>query len=310
MREFRKLVGDTRITDQEVYAILKNPRIPIKWEEVEAMGEIIGQEQYERKVWIPRRLVRHLAAEGSRLEIASMLVMMARRMVNRFGRARVSARMIAILADAQEKHVRTALLSLQEKRLIQKNQQAERWSVNRWGSLYDFPEDLSIDPKATERPIRATPRRVPKVFANVTYATVMGLLAACTPLKAPLVQGQETPVVTTSMQKGADLINKDPSLQLEPQQLMPIVGAMAPPEPSEMARERRRLAAAARLLEIDQGPQGACYRNCWSNVHSAAAAAEALSLYGYQTYQSTIEKYPPHVPAQAPWNKRRQGWQK
>lgn len=233
MREFRGLVGGTRISDGEVLAILRNPKITVSEETLEAMAETLGQDTLDRPVWIPRRLVRHLAAHGSRLEIASALVLAIRRMVNRFGRARVSARMIADVAKAGEKHVVKALQSLQSKRLIIKNKQAERWSVNRWGSLYDFPADLGIDPFEDQKPVRALPRRrSSKGFSPARYGEVLQLLT----------------------QKGGDLINRDPSSLLEQQRSLSDRLQMAPPNP-EFELERRRLSLLAGKYRLDrQGP--------------------------------------------------------
>lgn len=221
--EFRALVGTTRITDSEVRALLKNPKINVTEETLEEMAKVVGQDRLDRPVWLPRRLVRYLAAHGSRLEIASALTLAIRRMVNRFGRARVSARMIAELVQAGEKHVRSALQSLASKRLLIKNRQAERWSVNRWGSLYDFPEDLAIDPLNEQKPLRAPPkRRTPKGFSPRSHGAVLLLLT----------------------QKGVDLINRDPSSLLEQQRSLGEALQMAPPN-AEFAAERERLGLLA-----------------------------------------------------------------
>jgi hypothetical protein len=219
MREFRGLVGDTRITDQEVRALLQNPKVNVTEETLEEMAKVVGQDRLDRPVWLPRRLVRYLAAHGSRLEIASALTLAIRRMVNRFGRARVSARMIAELVQAGEKHVRSALQSLASKHLLIKNRQAERWSVNRWGSLYDFPEDLAIDPLNEQKPLRAPPkRRTSRGFSPRSHGAVLLLLT----------------------QKGVDLINRDPSSLLEQQRSLAQPLQMAPPN-AEFAAERQRL---------------------------------------------------------------------
>jgi hypothetical protein len=231
MREFRGLVGDTRITDQEVRALLNNPKINVHEDVLESMAQAMGQDRLDRPVWIPRRLVRYLAAHGSRLEIAASLTLAARRMVNRFGRARVSARLIAELAGAQEKHARVALQSLQSKRLLIKNKQAERWSVNRWGSLYDFPEDLAIDPLNEQRPLRAPPkRRTSRGFSPRSHGAVLLLLT----------------------QKGVDLINPDPSSLLEQQESLAEPLQMAPPNP-EFQAERQRLGLLAGKFRFEQG---------------------------------------------------------
>lgn len=223
MREFRALVGDTRITDGEVRALLQNPKIPVSENTLEEMARVLGQDRLDRPVWIPRRLVRHLAKHGSRLEIAAALVLAIRRMVNRFGRARVSARMIAEVVQAGEKHVRSALQSLASKRLLIKNKQAERWSVNRWGSLYDFPEDLAIDPFDEKKPLREPPRRrSPKGFSPRSHGAVLLLLT----------------------QKGVDLINRDPSSLLEQQRSLGQPLQMAPPN-AEFAAKRQRLGLQA-----------------------------------------------------------------
>jgi hypothetical protein len=221
--EFRALVGTTRITDSEVRALLKNPKINVTEETLEEMAKVVGQDRLDRPVWLPRRLVRYLAAHGSRLEIASALTLAIRRMVNRFGRARVSARMIAELVQAGEKHVRSALQSLASKHLLIKNRQAERWSVNRWGSLYDFPEDLAIDPLNEQKPLRAPPkRRSPRGFSPRSHGAVLLLLT----------------------QKGVDLINRDPSSLLEQQRSLSEPLQMAPPN-AEFAAERQRLGLLA-----------------------------------------------------------------
>lgn len=228
--EFRALVGTTRITDREVRALLENPKIPIHPDALESMAQTLGQDRLDRPVWIPRRLVRHLAAHGSRLEIAAALVLAARRMVNRFGRARVSARMVAELAGAQEKHVRSALQTLASKRLIIKNKQAERWSVNRWGSLYDFPDDLSIDPFNEQKPLRAPPkRRASRGFSPRSHGAVLSLLT----------------------QKGVDLINPDPSSLLEQQESLSEPLQMAPPNP-EFQAERERLGFLAGKFRFER----------------------------------------------------------
>lgn len=230
MGEFRALVGDTRITDAEVRALLRNPKVPVEEETLEEMAQVLGQDRLDRPVWIPRRLLRHLAAYGSRLEIAAALTLAIRRMVNRFGRARVSARMIAELVHAQEKHVRTALQTLASKRLITKNKQAERWSVNRWGSLYDFPEDLAIDPFDQRKPLREPPRRrTPRGFSPRSHGAVLLLLT----------------------QKGVDLINRDPSSLLEQQRSLAQRLEMAPPNP-EFEAERRRLGLLAGKIALDR----------------------------------------------------------
>ena len=221
--EFRALVGTTRITDSEVRALLKNPKVNVTEETLEEMAKVVGQDRLDRPVWLPRRLVRYLAAHGSRLEIASALTLAIRRMVNRFGRARVSARMIAELVQAGEKHVRSALQSLASKHLLIKNRQAERWSVNRWGSLYDFPEDLAIDPLNEQKPLRAPPkRRSPRGFSPRSHGAVLLLLT----------------------QKGVDLINRDPSSLLEQQRSLGQPLQMAPPN-AEFAAERQRLGLQA-----------------------------------------------------------------
>lgn len=235
MREFRALVGDTRITDGEVRALLQNPKIPVSENTLEEMADTLGQDRLDRPVWIPRRLIRHLAAHGSRLEIAAALTLAIRRMVNRFGRARVSARMVAELVHGQEKHARTALQSLASKRLIIKNKQAERWSVNRWGSLYDFPEDLAIDPFDERKPLRELPRRrTPRGFSPRSHGAVLLLLT----------------------QKGVDLINRDPSSLLEQQRSLGEPLQMAPPNP-EFEAERRRLgllAGNSRFERLERRP--------------------------------------------------------
>lgn len=230
MREFRALVGDTRITDREVRALLQNPKISVTENTLEDMARVVGQDRLDRPVWIPRRLIRHLAAHGSRLEIAAALTLAIRRMVNRFGRARVSARMIAELVHGQEKHVRSALQTLTSKRLIIKNKQAERWSVNRWGSLYDFPEDLAIDPFDEQKPLRDPPRRrTPRGFSPCKHGAVLILLA----------------------QKGVDLINRDPSSLLEQQRSLGKPLQMAPPNP-EYAAERRWLGLLAGNFRLER----------------------------------------------------------
>jgi len=260
MREFRGLVGDTRITDQEVRALLNNPKINVHEDVLESMAQAMGQDRLDRPVWIPRRLVRYLAAHGSRLEIAASLTLAARRMVNRFGRARVSARLIAELAGAQEKHARAALQSLQSKRLLIKNKQAERWSVNRWGSLYDFPEDLAIDPLNEQRPLRAPPRRrTSRGFSPRSHGAVLLLLT----------------------QKGADLINRDPSSLLEQQESLAEPLQMAPPNP-EFQAERQRLGLLAGKFRFEQGEP------------------RTLDPFAYDRLRS---HYPPHIPNQAPWRK-------
>jgi hypothetical protein len=224
------------------------------------MAQTLGQDRLDRPVWLPRRLVRHLAAHGSRLEIAAALTLAARRMVNRFGRARVSARMVAELVGANEKHVRTALQSLASKRLIIKNKQAERWSVNRWGSLYDFPEDLSIDPFNEQKPLRAPPkRRTPRGFSPRSYGAVLLLLT----------------------QKGANLINRDPSSLLEQQESLGKPLQMAPPNP-EFQAVRGRLGLLA------------------GNFRFEREEAQAPDPFAYHRIRS---QYPPHIPRQAPWRK-------
>jgi hypothetical protein len=260
IREFRALVGTTRITDAQVLALLHNPKIPVSEDALYQMAQVLGQDRLERPVWIPRRLIRHLAAHGSRLEIATALALAARRMVNRFGRARLSARMVADLTGASQKHVRTALQSLASKRLIIKNRQAERWSVNRWGSLYDFPEDLSIDPFNEQKPLRDPPKRRRSVgFSPRSHGAVLMLL----------------------MQKGANLINKDPSSLLEQQESLGQPLQMAPPNP-EFRAERPRLGLLA------------------GNFRFEREQPEAPDPFAYDRIRS---QYPPHVPKQAPWRK-------
>ena len=260
MREFRALVGATRITDQEVRALLQNPKVNVSENTLEEMAQVLGQDRLDRPVWIPRRLIRHLAAHGSRLEIAAALTLAARRMVNRFGRARVSARMVAELAGANEKHVRTALQTLTSKRLLIKNKQAERWSVNRWGSLYDFPEDLSIDPFNEQKPLRAPPRRrTSRGFSPRSHGAVLLLLT----------------------QKGANLINPDPSSLLEQPRSLGEPLQMAPPNP-EFQAERERLGLLAGKCRFErEGP-------------------EPFRAFSYDRLRS---HYPPHIPKHAPWRK-------
>jgi hypothetical protein len=304
MGEFRSLVGGTRITDQEVLALLKNPKVDVSENTLHEMAKVLGQERLDRPVWIPRRLVRHLAAHGSRLEIAASLTLAARRMVNRFGRARVSARMVAELAGANEKHVRSALESLQFKRLLIKNKQAERWSVNRWGSLYDFPEDLSIDPLNEQKPLRAPPRRRTSMgFSPRSHGVVLSMLVVSGCPKRPFTGRPDRGAATPSTQKGANLINPDPSSLLEQQQSLAEPLQMAPPN-AEHAAERRRLGLLAKNLWLDRGEAGAFYRNAWSNLHTPEAATEALSVWGFDHCRSIRRQFPPHRPAQAPWRKK------
>jgi len=278
MTEFRVLVGSTRITDSEVMRVVQNPRVEVPEGALEAMAAKLGRHNLQGKVWVPRRLVRYLAKRGSRLEIAVMLTMMARRMVNRFQRARVSARLVAELSDSKEAHVTAAMLKLQERRLLMRNRQAERWSVNRYGSLWEFPEDLSITAGEEVRPLRAPPRRVGRFERRPLKALLSAMLRA------------------TLMQKGGDLINTDPSLQLEPQLLMGKPPAGPPVVASEVGRERKRLASAAAALKLFRGEQGDAYRSAWSNVHTAAGAAEVFELRGFVDYQRLRDEFPPHIP--------------
>lgn len=282
MGEFRALVGTTRITDSEVRALLKNPKVNVTEETLEEMAKVVGQDRLDRPVWLPRRLVRYLAAHGSRLEIASALTLAIRRMVNRFGRARVSARMIAELVQAGEKHVRSALQSLASKHLLIKNRQAERWSVNRWGSLYDFPEDLAIDPLNEQKPLRAPPkRRTPRGFSPRSHGAVLSMLIPSHPI--PRVgMGWETTQRSSSTQKGVDLINRDPSSLLEQQRSLSEPLQMAPPN-AEFAAERQRL-----------GLQAGNFRH---------EGREPRPDHALDTYRHYRQQSPPHIPRQAPWRK-------
>lgn len=277
LKEFRALVGTTRITDAEVLAIAKDPRIEVDDFYLRDMLNDLGRDNYDRAVWVPRRILRYLAKKGSRLEIASMMVLLARRMHGRFGRARCSAGLIRRLTGAKETHIRKALLTLQEKKLVMKNRQAERWSVNRFGSLWEFPSDLTVNPEGKTRPAREAPKRR-GTYRNLTLGAY---------LRATLS--------ATQTQKGGDHINTDPTLQLEPQLLMQKVAPIVPRSRSEVAKERYGEAAAAAALELFNGVQGEVYRRCWSNVHDAAAAAEVYSLWGFGVYERLRAEYPPHV---------------
>jgi len=288
LRELRTLIGATRITDADILAIVDAPKIDASETTIQEIADRLGQTNLDRPVWIPRRTLRHLAAEGSRLEIAAMLTLLVRRMRARFGRARVSAQMIADCAGAGERHAAAALLKLQEKRLIMKNNQAERWSINRWGSLYDFPEDLSIDPNNEQKPLRAPPK-AKRTFTRVALSAVFALWS--TSIHAE--------------QKGMPLINRYPSLQLEPQLIAPTVLPVVPQRPSEARNERKTAAAAAALLKIDRGPQGFYYRNAFKNVHDAEQAAEVLELHGFEKFNSYFNRFPPHIGTGKPWRHRK-----
>lgn len=287
MGEMRSLIKGTKMTEAEILKIVRNPRVDVDNDIIEEMAASLSQHDLSRDVWVPRRLIRYLAAEGSRLEIATMLVAMIRRIHSRFNRARFSARMVADIAQANEKHVRAAILKLQERKLIQRNRQAERWSVNKWGSLYDFPDDLSIDPHGEGKPVRAAPKKRGR-FVKCLFSAVFAALAATTRTDAQDL-------------KGANLIKLDPTLHVEQQLIM----QNAPPSTTETAEARRKAAAAAAALEFDLGPQGMAYKNTFSNVHSAAAAAEVLQVRGWESFQRYRLSNTPHIPKQAPWQKRK-----
>lgn len=142
LQEARKLLGSTRVSNKTILH-LKDSNIEIGRDVIEGIAENLHQRNLSRRVWIPRRLIRYLASEGSRIEIGVALLLCLRRRYYRLQRSRLGTRLAAQVLLCGRQYIRAATRKLQEKHIIIKHQGAW-WATKRYGTQYEIASDMEL----------------------------------------------------------------------------------------------------------------------------------------------------------------------
>jgi hypothetical protein len=107
--------------------------------------DTLGQKYPDKKIWVPRRLLKFLVKSANLSQILTAFTLLLRRMPYRFFRSRVSCTLIHELTGISRTAAQKALKWLETKKIITPATQANKhWVVWHSGKAYNLCSDLTL----------------------------------------------------------------------------------------------------------------------------------------------------------------------